>query len=112
MMLVRGPTTSTSDGDVPDIALEVILTHGAIDKLDVYRGLGVREVWIFEAGAFRVLTLRGDRYEVVARSEVFARGRPRADRSPRVAARSARGAACVSRRASRLTDVTRARRCG
>ena len=49
-----------ADKQIPDIALEVVKTHGAIDKLDVYRGLAIREVWVHEAGAFRILTLRGD----------------------------------------------------
>lgn len=40
------------DRDVPDIAIEVIRSHAAIDKLEVYRGLGVREVWTFEKGRF------------------------------------------------------------
>lgn len=57
--------------DIPDIALEVVATHGAIDKLDVYGGLGVREVWVFESGAFRILTLRGEAYEVAPKSEVL-----------------------------------------
>jgi len=56
---------------IPDLAIEVVKTHGTLDKLDVYRGLGIREVWIFEAGAFRILTLRGDHYEEIARSEVL-----------------------------------------
>lgn len=60
-----------ADKETPDIALEVIKTHGSLDKLDVYRGLGVREVWLFEAGVFRVLSLHGDRYEPSARSEVL-----------------------------------------
>ena len=59
------------DGEVPEIALEVIITHGAIDKLEVYRGLGVREVWLFETGQFKVLALRGDRYELIATSQVL-----------------------------------------
>jgi Uma2 family endonuclease len=33
----------------PELALEVTVTHGGIDKLEVYRGLGVREVWILDA---------------------------------------------------------------
>lgn len=57
--------------DIPDIALEVVKTPGRIDKLDVYRQLGVREVWVFEAGAFRTLSLRGERYELIAGSEVL-----------------------------------------
>lgn len=59
------------DRTVPEIAIEVIVTHGAIDKLDVYRRLAIREVWLFEAGAFKVLTLRGDRYELIPASEVL-----------------------------------------
>ena len=59
------------DRDVPDFALEVVATHGAIDKLDVYRGLGVREVWVFEAGAFRIVALRGEAYVAVPKSEVL-----------------------------------------
>jgi Uma2 family endonuclease len=59
------------DRDVPDVALEVVVTHGSIDKLEVYRGLGIREIWVFEAGAFRVLTLRGEAYERIDASEVF-----------------------------------------
>lgn len=59
------------DRDMPDVALEVIASSGILDKLEVYAGLGVREVWLYEAGAFRVLALRGGRYEVVSRSEVF-----------------------------------------
>jgi Uma2 family endonuclease len=60
-----------ADRDVPDIALEVIVTHPAIDKLEVYRGLGVREVWLYEAGAFKVVTLRGQRYELIPASEIL-----------------------------------------
>jgi Uma2 family endonuclease len=59
------------DGDVPDIALEIVITRGAIDKLEVYRGLGVREVWVFEAGAFRVFALHDHAYVPLPRSEVL-----------------------------------------
>ncbi|MBL9025428.1 MAG: Uma2 family endonuclease [Myxococcales bacterium] len=52
-----------ADKPVPDLAIEVVKTRGSIDKLEVYRGLGVAEVWVFEGGAFQVLVLRGDRYE-------------------------------------------------
>jgi Uma2 family endonuclease len=49
--------------EYPEIALEVVVSSGGIDKLAVYEGLGVREVWFwnddrfelhaFEEGAFR-----------------------------------------------------------
>jgi Uma2 family endonuclease len=60
-----------SDKDVPDMALEVVVTRGTIDKLEVYRGLGIREVWVYEKGAFRLFQLRGDRYVPVEVSEVL-----------------------------------------
>ncbi len=59
------------DKPIPDLALEVVVTRGLLDKLEVYRGLGIREVWVFEAGVFRILALRGDHYEVIPVSEVL-----------------------------------------
>jgi Uma2 family endonuclease len=47
--------------DRPDIAIEVIWTSGDIDKLEVYRKLGVREVWYYERGTLRFFALRGER---------------------------------------------------
>lgn len=63
-----------SDGEVPDVALEVVVTNPLLDKLEVYRNLGVREVWVFEAkrGVFELFSLRGARYESIAASEVLA----------------------------------------
>jgi Uma2 family endonuclease len=45
--------------DRPDVAIEVVWTSGGIDKLDVYRKLGVREVWFYERGSLRFFALRG-----------------------------------------------------
>ncbi|MEM0980409.1 MAG: Uma2 family endonuclease, partial [Cyanobacteria bacterium P01_H01_bin.58] len=41
----------------PDIAIEIVLTSGGIDKLDVYKGLGVREVWFWENQTFSLYGL-------------------------------------------------------
>lgn len=53
----------------PDLAVEVVWTSGGADKLDVYRGLGVREVWFWQDGRITVHVLEGDRYLERARSE-------------------------------------------
>lgn len=58
-------------GDVPDIALEVVLTSGGIDKLDVCRGLGVREVWFWQDGAFHLHALDGRAYRDVHQSPLL-----------------------------------------
>jgi Uma2 family endonuclease len=49
----------------------VVWTSGRIDKLDIYRKLGVREVWYWRKGVIQPYCLRGERYEPVARSEVL-----------------------------------------
>jgi Uma2 family endonuclease len=59
------------DRQPPDMALEVIVSHGLLDKLAVYAGLGIGEVWMFEAGVFTIVALRGDHYEKIATSAVF-----------------------------------------
>ncbi|HEX7080575.1 MAG TPA: Uma2 family endonuclease [Gammaproteobacteria bacterium] len=65
---------AVDDNDRPDIAIEVIWTSGGINKLEVYRKLGVREVWIYERGSLRFFALRitGDdaHYTDIARSEL------------------------------------------
>jgi Uma2 family endonuclease len=55
----------------PDLAIEVVLTSGGIDKLDVYRKLGVREVWYWEDGRIQAYVRRGVTYEAVAGSEAL-----------------------------------------
>ena len=47
--------------DIPDIAIEVVLTSGVIDKMTIYQGLGVLEVWVWQAGTIVVQQLREDR---------------------------------------------------
>ena len=53
----------------PDLAIEIIWTSGGLSKLDIYRGLGVREVWIWRRGRITAHVLRGTAYEEVAASE-------------------------------------------
>ena len=35
--------------EVPDIAIEIVISSGGLDKLEVYRGLGIPEVWFWYA---------------------------------------------------------------
>lgn len=55
--------------EIPDIAIEVTIYSGGIDKLAVYQGLGVPEVWFWQGGKFSLYRLRGQGYEVIAKSE-------------------------------------------
>jgi Uma2 family endonuclease len=57
-------------GPYPDIAIEVVIQSGGIDKLDIYRGLGMREVWFWENDAFHLHSLADDGYVSVTRSSL------------------------------------------
>lgn len=72
--------------DRPHLAIEVVWTACRLDKLEVYRELGVQEVWIWRRGKLQVHALRGarrarsraskqrtpgPRYEAIARSELL-----------------------------------------
>lgn len=43
--------------EVPDIALEIVITSGGVDKLKVYKGLGVQEVWFWQNQQLRIYGL-------------------------------------------------------
>ena len=42
------------DKEFPDIAFEVVLTSGGVNRLAIYAGLGVAEVWLWRTGAFEI----------------------------------------------------------
>ncbi|GET42218.1 Uma2 family endonuclease [Microseira wollei] len=44
--------------NIPDLAIEVIITSGSIDKLENYRRLGVVEVWFWERNRLKLYHLR------------------------------------------------------
>ena len=60
-----------SEKELPDIAIEVVETSGGIDKLEVYRGLRVPEVWFWQKNQFNLFYLRSDVYEQVTRSQLL-----------------------------------------
>ena len=65
------PDESYCVGEVkefPDFAIEVIITSGSIDKLDVYQGLGIPEVWFWEDDKVSLYQLREEKYELINRS--------------------------------------------
>jgi Uma2 family endonuclease len=60
-----------SDPKRPDLAIEVVWTSGGINKLEVYRALGVREVWYWRKGRITPFVLRSGRYEEGSASEAL-----------------------------------------
>jgi Uma2 family endonuclease len=55
----------------PDLAIEVVITGSGIDKLEVYRRLGVKEVWFWQDRRFEVYHLQGQQYALSPRSVVL-----------------------------------------
>jgi Uma2 family endonuclease len=56
------------DRSRPHLAIEVEWTPGRLDKLEVYRKLGVAEVWYWRRGTISVFVLRGEHYVPADRS--------------------------------------------
>lgn len=56
---------------VPDLAIEITVTSGGIDTLEIYRRVGVREVWFWEDSVISVYCLRSTGYELVSKSELL-----------------------------------------
>nr|AEH57260.1 hypothetical protein [Prochloron didemni P3-Solomon] len=50
--------------EFPDLAIEVVITSGLVNKLDIYQGLGVREVWQWKSGQFSIYHLGTTGYEL------------------------------------------------
>lgn len=68
------PTSSgrfDEEAEAPYLAIEVVWISGGIDKLAVYAGLGVREVWFWKDGRLSFHALREDGYHPIARSELL-----------------------------------------
>jgi len=85
----------------PHLAIEVIWTSGGLDKREIYRKLGVAELWFWRRGRIVVHVLRGETYEETPTARCFpgstsssssgsSTGPPRAAPSASIAPRSRR----------------------
>ena len=54
--------------EVPDLAIEIVITSSDIDKLEVYRGLEVPEVWFFKNHQFLIYHLQDNAYQLATHS--------------------------------------------
>lgn len=56
---------------IPDLAVEVVITSGGIDKLKRYQALGVPEVWFWKNDTFGLYHLLSEGYEAIDKSELL-----------------------------------------
>lgn len=57
--------------DIPDLVIEVVLTSGNINILDLYARMGIAEVWYWEDGKLKVYDLEEQVYKNVKASRFF-----------------------------------------
>jgi Uma2 family endonuclease len=57
--------------DRPDMVLEVVLTSGAIDKLEFYAPFRIPEVWVWESSGLNLFVLDGGRYKKAKKSRLL-----------------------------------------
>jgi Uma2 family endonuclease len=55
----------------PDLVIEVDITNPSIDKMEIYKAMGVAEVWRYDATSLRFFALEGRNYVVRAESAVL-----------------------------------------
>ena len=65
--------------EIPDLAIEIVITSGTIDKLEVYARLGCREVWRWDDGKIQVHGLARDGSYRKRRASEVLRGFPLGD---------------------------------
>lgn len=56
---------------IPDLILEITVTSGGINKLEIYKRLGIPEVWFWEDGLLSVYCLQADEYQKVDKSTLL-----------------------------------------
>lgn len=59
------------DRERPDLAIEIVITSGGINKLEAYKRLQIPEVWFWEKGQLSLHTLQTNGYVEIKRSEVL-----------------------------------------
>ena len=57
-----------SKKDIPDLVIEVIVTSGNINILEIYRRIGIPEVWLYEDGLLTIYSLNNETYFKVSQS--------------------------------------------
>lgn len=56
---------------IPDLIIEITVTSGGINKLEIYKRLGVPEVWFWEDGLLSVYCLQESEYTKVSKSTLL-----------------------------------------
>lgn len=61
----------TQNRERPDLAIEVVVTSGGLNKLEAYKRLQIPEVWFWEKGQLSLYQLQTNGYVEIKRSKVL-----------------------------------------
>ncbi|AFY36502.1 protein of unknown function DUF820 [[Leptolyngbya] sp. PCC 7376] len=54
--------------DTPDLAIEVVITSGGLNSLEIYRYLNVSEVWFWQSEKLSLYRLNDEKYQKIEKS--------------------------------------------
>ncbi len=60
-----------TDKELPDLAIEVIITSGNIKILEVYRRLGIKEIWLWQDDHLNIYYLENEQYSLKEKSQLL-----------------------------------------
>ncbi len=60
-----------SKKNIPDLIIEVIVTSGSIEILEIYRRIGIPEVWFYSDGVLNIYCLTNNIYQKVKKSQLL-----------------------------------------
>jgi Uma2 family endonuclease len=53
---------------IPDLVIEIIVTSGGVNVLEIYKRIGIPEVWFWEDGLLTIYSLQKDNYQKLEKS--------------------------------------------
>jgi Uma2 family endonuclease len=57
-----------TEKEIPDLVIEVILTSGGVNKLEIYQQLNVPEVWFWQNNQLLIYSLQNQQYQKIDQS--------------------------------------------
>lgn len=67
----QSETLDPDNYPVPDVAVEIDVTHGSLDKFSIYATLEVPEIWLFDGKKLSFYELRNENYHQISNSRAL-----------------------------------------
>jgi Uma2 family endonuclease len=57
--------------NIPDLVIEIIITSGGVDVLEIYKRIGILEAWFWEDGVLTIYHLENNQYVKINQSKLL-----------------------------------------